>query len=83
MEEASVFWFALFAGARFAGARNVSIGVSIARGTIVEAEDPAVEFRTRVMTGVVAQIGLQENMNVHGRHCEARCISERVPDKVL
>jgi len=66
MEEASVFWSALLAGARFAGAGNVSIAVSIARGTIVEAEDPEVEFRTRVMTGVVAQIELQENMNVAG-----------------
>jgi hypothetical protein len=58
IEDAS---FGGFAGPRL---NATAVAVSAARGAIVEPDELPVEFGVELMSGVVAQIQLRENMNV-------------------
>jgi hypothetical protein len=67
IEDAS---FRKFGGTRLEAAPVAS---SDARGAIVEIDKLPVEFNLELMSGVVAQIQLRENMNVLASPCEPRC----------
>ena len=47
--------------------------VSAACGAIVGPDELLVEFNVELMSGVVAQIQLRENVNVSASQCEPRC----------